>query len=207
MTGLQKLLRWKAASGGGGGQTITVTWNNFAPPFSTDLYKPYGTDTEIEDVETGVVRQTWVNSSGGGYSRSFRLIDNYPTVQSDHTYYISYMFKAPLDGALFSAEWAGGVISAGIPSVANEWVRFSDIASGKKNGYGIAYFLNSRGGGVITIGFSALAKSPLYIDLTEMFGAGNEPTLAEFERQCRINGVDLTASHPQDSGTERTWRI
>lgn len=183
-----------------------VNWNNFAPPFSTELYKAYGTDTEIEDAGTGIIRQTWVNSTGGGYARSFKLKENFPTVQTDHVYYISYMFNAPIDGLLFSYEWAGGVIPTGIPSVANTWVRLSDVASGKKNGYGVAYFLNFRGGGVtLELGTSVLAKSPLYVDLTAMFGAGNEPTLAEFERQCRINGIDLTASHPQDSGTTREW--
>ena len=207
MTGLKKLLMWKAASGGGGGQTITVNWNNFAPPFSTELYKAYGTDTEIEDVETGVVRQTWVNSTSGGYARSFRLKENYPVVQTDHIYYISYMFNAQIDGLLFSSEWAGGVIPTGMPSVADTWVRFSAVENGKKNGYGVAYYLNYRGGGGMTIGTSVLAKSPLYVDLTAMFGAGNEPTLAEFERQCALNNIDLTASHPQDNGTERTWKI
>jgi hypothetical protein len=194
---------------GSNGQTITVTWNNFAPPFSTDLYKTYGTDTTIEDNGTGVVRQTWVNSSSGGYSRTFRLKDDFPIVQTDHKYYISYMFNAPIDGAMFASEYAGGIISTPVPSVADTWVRLSGTGNGNRNGYGIAYYLNYRGGGDdgFAIGISVLAKSPLYVDLTAMFGVGNEPTLAEFERQCALNNIDLTASHPLDSGTERSWKI
>lgn len=205
MTGLQKLLMWKAS--GGAGQTITVTWNNFQPPFSTELYEAYSTDVEIADVETGVIRQTWVGSVGGGYNRTFRLKEAIPTVRTDHIYYLSYMFNAPVDGANFSSEWAGGIVSDSVPSVANTWVLFSATANGNRNGSGRALFLNYRGGYAWQIGVSVLAKSPLYVDLTLMFGAGNEPTLAEFERQCALNNIDLTASHPQDSGTERSWKI
>ena len=183
-----------------------VTWNNFQPPFSTELYRPYDSnETTLENAGTGIVRQTWIGTSFGGYARTFRLIDTAPTVQTDHIYYLSYMFNAQIDGAMFSAEWGGGLLAPETPSIANTWVRISDLNNGKKNGYGVVYFLNYRGGTVISTGFSALAKSPLYVDLTKMFGAGNEPTLAEFERQCRINGIDLTASHPQDSGTTREW--
>lgn len=48
---------------------------------------------------------------------------------------------------------------------------------------------------------------PVFIDLTVMFGAGNEPTTqAEFERICEINGIDLTTYQPYDEGSDR-WLI
>lgn len=185
---------------------IRVVWNNYQPPFSTELYRPYGTDTNIEDAGTGVVRQTWV-VIGGGYRRTFRLKENFPTVQTDHVYYLSYCFNAPVDGMLFSTEFAGGIIPIAIPSVANEWVRFSAVSGGNKNGLGVAYFLNYRGGTSLLQESEVLVKSPLYVDLTVMFGAGNEPSLAEFERQCALNGIDLNASQNQDNGTQRLWMI
>ena len=50
-------------------------------------------------------------------------------------------------------------------------------------------------------------KCPVIINLTQMYGAGNEPTAAEFERQCAINGVDLTNPITYNAGTTRSWII
>lgn len=206
MTGLNKLLMWKGFEDGKR-QTVTVTWNNYQPPFSTELYETYSSDVELENVSEGIIKQTWVNSISGGYARTFRLKERAPTVSTDHVYYLSYMFNAPIDGANFSVEWAGGVLSDPVSSIANTWVLFSATTKGKANGIGRALFLNYRSGTNLYQGISVFAKAPLYVDLTLMFGAGNEPTLEEFERQCKINGIDLTESHPKDNGTERTWKI
>lgn len=186
---------------------IQVVWNNLTAPFSTELYRPYSTETSLEDVEPGVVRQTWLGPSFGGYARTFRVKENSPAVRADHIYYISYMLNAPRDGGLFSCEWAGGVISPAITVVANTWMRFSDVAQGNKNGWGVAYFLNYRGGNGIQVGDTALAKNPLYIDLTMMFGAGNEPDKDGFEAMCAKNGIDLEGSHELDVDGTQVWWI
>ncbi len=48
----------------------------------------------------------------------------------------------------------------------------------------------------------------IYIDLTQMFGSGNEPDLETFEKQCEKNGIDLTQSYPQNlDGTLRKWIV
>jgi len=50
-------------------------------------------------------------------------------------------------------------------------------------------------------------KNFMAFDLTQMFGLGNEPqTVAEFERICVINGIDLTTYQPYDAGSDR-WLI
>ena len=50
-------------------------------------------------------------------------------------------------------------------------------------------------------------RNAISINLTNMFGAGNEPNLAEFEAQCALNGIDLTQYQPYDAGTERDWLL
>lgn len=51
-------------------------------------------------------------------------------------------------------------------------------------------------------------KNPIQVDLTLMFGAGNEPATAEeFEQICMKNGVDLTQAQPYDAGTPLTWIV
>ena len=50
---------------------------------------------------------------------------------------------------------------------------------------------------------------PQIIDLTLMYGEGNEPsTVDEFKRQCTLNGIDLSVYHTQDiTGTVIPWQI
>ena len=57
------------------------------------------------------------------------------------------------------------------------------------------------------IGIIRKIKNVMLFDLTKMFGAGNEPsTVAEFERICALNGIDLTTYQPYDTGSDR-WLI
>ena len=59
----------------------------------------------------------------------------------------------------------------------------------------------------VTVGTTFDVKDFVAFDLTQMFGAGNEPTtVAEFERICAINGIDLTTYQPYDTGSDR-WLI
>lgn len=59
----------------------------------------------------------------------------------------------------------------------------------------------------IAVGTVFKIKDAMMVDLTQMFGLGNEPqTVAEFERICAINGIDLTTYQPYDAGSDR-WLI
>lgn len=59
----------------------------------------------------------------------------------------------------------------------------------------------------ITVGTTYEVKNFMAFDLTQMFGLGNEPqTVAEFERICALNGIDLTTYQPYDTGSDR-WLI
>lgn len=50
-------------------------------------------------------------------------------------------------------------------------------------------------------------KNLMAFDLTQMFGAGNEPTtVEEFEHICAINGIDLATYQPYNEGSDR-WLI
>lgn len=59
----------------------------------------------------------------------------------------------------------------------------------------------------ITVGTTFKLKDLMMFDLTQMFGLGKEPsTVAEFERICQINGIDLDIYQPYDAGSDR-WLI
>lgn len=192
---------------------IRVLWNNFEPPFSTTLYRPYlSSNTALEDVENGVVKQRWLTSTGnnGGFAYTTRIIDiNYTLVQG-HIMYLSYCILCSQSGVQFSVEYAGGIIPDATTPPVNTWTRLSFCDAANRTGPYPVYYANRRGGTAAnaTNGTYVLLKSPLFVDLTLMFGAGNEPDKETFERQCAMNGINLTESHEQDiSGTQRWWIV
>ena len=187
--------------------SITVNWNNLMPPFSTELYRPYDSSrTSLQDVEENVVRQTWL-VAGGDYGSTTRLKTVNFNIIKDHKYYCSYMINSNFN-FFVGVEFCGGVIPTPIETGINTWIRFSAIGTAIKNGDFPIYFGNLRDGGPITINQSCiLLKSPIYIDLTQMFGAGKQPNLQQFEAQCQLNGIDLTQSHEQDLNTPKNWII
>ena len=192
----------------GQGRRIRVVWNQIQHPFSTEFYRPYNSsNTSLEDISDGIVKQTWTGGTGGGYSYSTRHKENKPTVRTDHIYYISYMIN-PSVARGFGIEFAGGFAQLLKDCSANTWTRLSIVHEGVRNGPGLGYFGNKRSGAEMSIGDYVLLKSPIYIDLTQMFGSGNEPDLETFEKQCAKNGIDLTQSYPQDlDGTFRKWIV
>ena len=95
-----------------------------------------------------------------------------------------------------------------ITAEANEWATYSWIVTGKADRTSKTYCPEfqsiSANSGIITE-----TKNVLVVDLTLMFGAGNEPaTTADFEALCVLNGVDLNTPQSKDlSGTELMWII
>ena len=61
------------------------------------------------------------------------------------------------------------------------------------------------GGGDIVSPIDFIAENYMIFDLTQMYGAGNEPTITEFERQCNLNNISLDANLPYDTGTKQLW--
>lgn len=186
---------------------ICVTWNNFQPPFSTARYKAYNASyIQLTDESVGVVKQTILDRNWNGYNASVRLIATYPSVLMSHIYYISYMVNPSRTMQLGVEAFGGAVFNHG-SCPAWQWTRMSFTGNGTRNGYGLAYFGNIRNW-VHQNQDYILLKAPLYIDLTAMYGAGNEPDLQTFENQCAKNGIDLTESHEQnDTGTQLWWII
>lgn len=185
---------------------LKVVWNNFQPPFSTELYRAYNSsNTSIEDVSQNVVRMTWLKS-GTLYQFSIRLKESYPDVTTEHIYYSSYMLCPSFSDARYGLNLAGGVTPYIGLTTSGVWVRASYVSQGRRDGSGICYYPYILNNGYIPVaGDSCLVKSPIYVDLTLMYGAGKEPTLEEFERQCVLNGINLEESQAQEVGTQCIW--
>ena len=126
-------------------------------------------------------------------------------------YYLSYEYCTDFVGKIGGTVGGQYLMNYVKTTQANVWDRFSGIVKRTEGGnfdnyvVYLGWFNDSTG---IEIGATCQMRNPIAIDLTQMFGEGNEPTTrAKFEKLCAINGIDLATYHPIDSGTEMYWII
>lgn len=63
-------------------------------------------------------------------------------------------------------------------------------------------YIGYLSGGIMEMGETYRVKNVMLVDLTALFGAGNEPsTVEEFEAWAKANGHDLDTYQPYDKGT------
>ena len=182
-----------------------VQWNQWLQPLTEENWNPYDANNISVAFSDGVAISEWLIDSGG-YRTAIRNKALIPNPEG-HIWYVSYMVKHHAqDIKRFGVEFAGGrqvrSIVAAEPDV---WYQVSTVGSYYKGNNAFVYISNeSNNEG--EIGLIVETKSPVYVDLTQMFGAGNEPTKDEFEAQCALNGIDLTTYNPYDEGTVMPWR-
>lgn len=173
---------------------LTVTWNQYAPEFTATNYEPYDSENIDVDYADNMLTVTWkkdVNSyrsSVISYNITPRVGDKwYCSLLHNPSKTGTYAVIAPQTGHF-----------AGTSCTANTWTRVSGIAVTNSNVQTrIGYIPRLTSSATGMIGNTCKVKGNIQINLTQMFGAGKEPaSVEEFEAQCAINGVDLTASHP-----------
>lgn len=181
-----------------------VLWNQLCPPLDADNWKDYSTTNLTSTTfNNGIATHEYLVDNKGLYSVSIcqKII---PIVQENHIYYASYMIS-PDHQMRYGLEFANNQYATNKYTVqAGEWQRCSFIAQCATTGYGNLYIPNVNPQDVYA-GYKDQIKSPIYIDLTQMFGAGQEPTLDTFEQLCALNHIDLTQYHEQNTGTEQIW--
>jgi hypothetical protein len=131
---------------------------------------------------------------------------NTPTVYLSHKYYAAAQYNCN-KACSIGFEYAGGKQISDYGNITNDWIKRSYIVQGNRDGGGAMYapFM-----GASTISNSGelvvKVKNVFYIDLTLMFGEGNEPTKAEFEKLCVLNNIDFNSAYPKNTnGTEQIW--
>jgi hypothetical protein len=125
-----------------------------------------------------------------------------PTQTLNDIWYASYMLNPSKGGLQWGIEMNGGAqLTDTATKPAGEWSRLSFLTYIKREGRNTIYISNLKSDAA-EIGMTTQVKAPIYINLTQMFGAGNEPsTVKEFERICRINNIDLETYHQYDTGS------
>lgn len=183
----------------------TVIWNQLAFPLESDIWTPYNTNYISVTFNSGIATITYKSGTAGDNS-AIRQTDGHG-FPSDigELFYVSVMMN-PSFNTTFFMELSGTTDRADrVTAPANTWTRYAKVAlpatdRARTDARAYIEIYNSS-----SANDTEQIKSPIIISLTKMYGAGNEPTAAEFERQCALNGIDLTKYHPRDTGTPRHW--
>ena len=186
------------------GHRRKVRWNQLARDISGSRWRMYSINSLRGTISDGIAECYYVtDKTYAGFAASITTRDSITWVDG-HSYYASYMVKPTYKGK-FGIEYARGKqITCLANPDANEWGRARTIQKPTSSGYSGVYIPFPDPVGAIDEGFQV--KAPIVIDLTLMFGEGNEPTRSEFERICELNGIDLTTYQPYDTGSDR-WLI
>ena len=187
-----------------GSNVIDVTWNQQAKAMTADGWVPYDATKVSTAFADGVCTMTWL-VDGKGYSTGLRAT-NYPYTDVGHVMYVRYDVLPDRDGE-WGAESGGGGMPVAVNCTANQWnaVRLQSAAT--KKAWARPIIANWRGSSSGTTGMEVQVRNPAWVNLSVMYGVGNEPTMEEFERQCVLNGIDLSTYQPEDAGTVRPWII
>ena len=189
----------------GGGQTIEVTWNQQAPAMTAEEWAAYSSSKLSVSFADGVCTQTWL-VDGSGYNTAVRAINAYPYTDVGHIMYVRYDVFPDRSGS-WGAECGGSVMADTTACTADQWNAVRLQAPATKKVWARPIIGNWRSGSSGTAGMVARIRNPVWVNLSVMYGVGNEPAKEEFERQCALNGIDLGSALPVDSGTVRTWRV
>lgn len=189
-------------------QRIQVTWNQQLYPVNSDNWSPYSTSYATATFSDGVATVTYVRAQRGYYTSLRTAIGQ--TRQADEKWYLSYMVYPSVDDLYWGSEVlniSGDTYRAKAPG--NVWSRLSWIITSTSSGTHRTYIPNCRSTNAdISVGMTVGMKSPALINLTQMFGSGNEPaTVADFENQCAKNGINLETYQAQTSGASRWWIV
>ena len=186
-----------------------VIWNQIDDGVNADGWTPYNTQKLSVNFSDGIAECEVFDKNNGGYVVSLRN-KVYPNVNMASKYYASYLLNPEYYGR-FGLEYAGGYQEIELMNrLPNQWGRCSFMQQGKRDATGAMYMpFPHKGAYPANTNPKFKIKAPIYINLTQMFGTGNEPeTIREFEALCKYNNINLNEYHPQNiTGTPMTWII
>ena len=181
----------------------TVEWNQLDPMLNSSNWEVYNSSYASVSFDNGVATRTVLQDVSASYTAAIRtkFVVNTDTA---HKYYIKqelYSSVAKTYVLTLGANWCRQVA---VP--AEEWT-VCEVIGNPISSEKIYAIYDGNNGNLSLAGYTCKLRNPLVIDLTQMFGAGNEPTLQEFRALCTANGVNLDSALPRDTGTKQLWII
>ena len=180
-----------------------VVWNQRMKQLNSTNYSKYISGYSNVTFLDGIASFEWTDTVVS-YRPAIKNNTLFTTNKED-IIYTSYMLKHDGNVTTWGSEILGIQQSiVKIPS--NEWTRIAFLTTASKVYSNNTTFIFPEARGTGVLGMTCQVKIPLCVNLTQMFGAGNEPSsAAEFEALCTRNGIDLTQPQPYDEGTEVEW--
>lgn len=204
--------RWFAAAQA---PILSVLWNQTLPKMEAELWKRQSNDRTDLSITNGVATITW-KIVGGGYRFTLNQVTPVGSITTGDKIYTGYLINPSFGGGTWSYGYENPIDAnyrIFVTCPANTWTRVSGVmtsvgAGGTNVDRIYLPDLRNYSETDVAVGSTVQVKCPICVNLTRMYGAGREPTATEFERQCRINGIDLTEDQPLDiTGTTRTWQL
>jgi len=183
-----------------------VKWNQWAKEVSSLNWRAYNTTYASLTFNNGVGTRTTLSDVSQSYTDAVRSI-NECAFNKDHKYYIQQDLKASKTKnyvTIIGSGWKGQHLVN-----ADTWTTIKSIGNpnAADDGKILPIWACYSGNTYSLTGETCQFKNTMFIDLTQMFGVGNEPvTVEEFERICAINNINLTTYQPYDEGSDR-WLI
>ena len=181
----------------------TVIWNQYIRDLTSTYWKPQDSNYASVYFRGGVATITQTATPNAQYQTS--MISRYELYwDSTHKYYFKQELKPSTQRyfrLIYRSAWgAVGVLDA------NTWSTLEGIYSPNdttQNPFYVAYCTSGYASGD-----TCIVRNVIFVDLTQMFGAGNEPeTVSEFRRICVKNRLDLDSYQPFDTGSQQLWAL
>lgn len=158
---------------------VLVDWNQLFPA-AEDWYAQSAQSNVVVD-DDGVITATIIYGDPSVYAPAIRTA-TYPAVIANHIYYFACKFKPATDGYPYVRNNSGVTVNAfGVQTTpGGTWGNYERIV-GATGDADLYYFGQGGNTSQIQIGDSISFKDLVCVDLTRVYGAGNEPlTVYEF---------------------------
>lgn len=182
----------------------TFTWNQWVPQLISENWQPQNADYSTLSIDNNIATINIIQDVTAVYLSSMKSKKIIPWIL-DHKYYIRQDINPSQDSEYVIIRfnsWVGGK-----RCLKDEWTTLKVVTTSTTTNSNIIYLGYCSVADQSTVGKITKIKNPMIVDLTQMFGSGNEPTLQEFESLCVRNGIDLTQYQPYDEGSTVNWYV
>ena len=183
-----------------------INWNQLAKPINSDNYQIHTAEAATLTFNDGVATRTILEETTNDDCFKTALRAKYTfTPTQGHIYYAKEELNSEVNVTYvmsYDKNWHVKTITP------NQWSNIEDIFTWNSTVSNSKYIYICYRSGASAIGEVCSVRNPIFIDLTQMFGAGNEPaTAAELRARCLKNNINLDNPQPYNTGTQMIWKL